>query len=266
VIAPRSPVRRSRLRRTGLQLGSVAVFLVIWQIVGMNSNPVLFATPVLVVGAFADLIHTGTLQAAFPSSMADLFVGYSLAVVVGIGLGALIGRSATLEAVLDPYINFAMATPLIAVIPLLVVWFGIGFEARIVTVFTLAVFKIIVNTATGMKATPKVLREMASVYHLSELQTVREVMLLNAVPMIFAGLRIALGQAMIGMIVAELELAITGLGGLIYDYGNQLRTDYLLAGICTASFIGVIGIAILALVQARAFPWVAATTIGHQRG
>jgi NitT/TauT family transport system permease protein len=181
-------------------------------------------------------------------------------------IGTLIGRSETIEAILDPYVNFAMATPLVAVVPLLVVWFGIGFKARVVVVFTLAVFKIIVNTSSGLKQTPRVLREMASVYHLSQMQILREVMVMNAVPAIFAGLRLGLASALIGMIIGELELAVTGLGGMIFDYGNQLRTDYVLAGICTASITGVIGLAILAVVQARVFPWVAETTTGDQRG
>jgi ABC-type nitrate/sulfonate/bicarbonate transport system permease component len=253
-------------RRLLLQVASVATVLLIWQIVGMNTNPILFATPVLTLQAFGELIWSGTMLKVFPQSMADLFTGFVLASVVGIGVGALIGRSQTLEAILDPYINFAMATPLVAVVPLLVVWFGIGFPARVTVVFTLAVFKIIVNTASGMKMTPRVLREMSSVYHLTELQVLREVTLLNAVPSIFAGLRLGLSSALIGMIIGELELAVTGLGGLIYDYGNQLRTDYVIAGICTASLVGVIALAMLAAVQGRAFPWVAATTVGEYGG
>lgn len=246
-----------------MQVASVTIVLLIWQVVGMNTNPILFATPVLTASAFVDLIQSGMMMKVFPQSMADLFTGFALAVAVGIVIGALIGRSQTIEAILDPYVNFGMATPLVAVVPLLVVWFGIGFPARVAVVFTLAVFKIIVNTASGMKMTPRVLREMASVYHLSEFQVLREVMLLNAVPSIFAGLRLGLASALIGMIIGELELAVTGLGGLIYDYGNQLKTDYLLAGICTASMVGVIALAILAVIQTRVFPWVAATTVGE---
>jgi ABC-type nitrate/sulfonate/bicarbonate transport system permease component len=264
---PRSVSRWFGLsRRRWIQIASVASVLLAWQIVGMNTNPILFATPVLTLTAFFDLIGTGMMAKVFPQSMADLFSGFVLATVVGVTIGAFIGRSPTLEAILDPYINFAMATPLIAVVPLLVVWFGYGFTARVMVVFTLAVFKIIVNTASGMQMTPRVLREMARVYHLSPYQVVREVMLLNAVPSIFAGLRLGLSAALIGMIVGELELAVTGLGGLIYDYGNQLRMDYVLAGICTASLIGVIALAILALTESWAFPWVAATTVGERGG
>jgi NitT/TauT family transport system permease protein len=260
------PGRRFRVprlrRRRVLQVSSVVVFLLIWQIVGMRSNPISFSTPVKVVSAFADLIGTGELPAVLPQAMADLVVGYLAAVVVGIGLGALIGWSRTFEAVMNPFVNFALATPLVAVIPIIVIFFGIGWESRILSVFVLAMWKIVVNTATGMKTTPKVLREMARVYHLTDLQVIREVMLLNAVPAIFAGLRIGLASAMIGMIIAESEVSVTALGGLILFYGTQFQTAYLLAGIFTASFIGVIAISILGLVQARVFPWVAATTGG----
>lgn len=249
-----------------LQLSSLGVFLVVWQILGMRSDPISFSTPVRVVAAYIDLLHTGELQAALPQAMADLLVGYVLAVIVGITLGVLIGWSRTVEAVLNPYVNFALATPLVAVIPIIVIFFGIGWESRILTVFVLAMWKIVVNTATGMKTTPKVLREMARVYHLTELQVVREVMLLNAVPSIFAGLRIGLASALIGMIIAESEISVTGLGGLILYYGTQFKTAYLLAGICTASFVGALTITILGLVQARAFPWVAATTVGRNSG
>lgn len=265
VVRPRPRLTGMRRRRT-LQISSVAVFLVAWQIVGMNSDPISFSTPIKVVGAFAELVQTGELPAVFPQAMADLFIGYALAVAVGITLGALIGRSATVEAVLNPFINFALATPLVAVIPLIVIFFGIGWESRILTVFILAMWKIVVNTASGMKMTPKVLREMGRVYHLTEFQMVREVMLLNAVPSIFAGLRIALASALIGVIIAESEVSVSGLGGLILFYGTQFQTPYLLSGIFTASFIGVLAITILGFVQARAFPWVAATTVGGSRG
>jgi ABC-type nitrate/sulfonate/bicarbonate transport system permease component len=265
--ATRSRTRRRAVRwsrKRVLQVASVIVFLVIWQIIGSRSNPISFSTPLRVIDAFADLVATGKLQAVLPQALADLLVGYALAVVVGVGLGALIGWNATLEAVLNPYINFALATPLVAAIPIIVIFFGIGWESRILSVFVLAMWKILVNTATGMKSTPRVLREMGRVYHLSEFQQIREVMLLNAVPAIFAGLRIGLASAMIGMIIAESEVSVTGLGGLILFYGIQFKTAYLLAGIFTASIIGVLAIASLGLIQARAFPWVAATTGGRR--
>jgi NitT/TauT family transport system permease protein len=252
-------------RRRALQISSVAVFLVVWQIVGSHSDPISFSTPIRVLSAFADMVQSGELPAVIPQAMADLFIGYLLAVVVGIGLGALIGWSPTLEAVCNPYINFALATPLVAAIPIIVIFFGIGWESRILTVFVLAMWKILVNTASGMKTTPKVLREMARVYHLTTFQLVRDVMLLNAAPAIFAGLRIGLASALVGMIIAESEVSVTALGGLILFYGTEFQTAYLLAGIFTSSLIGVLAIAALRIVQARAFPWIAETTTGLGR-
>jgi ABC-type nitrate/sulfonate/bicarbonate transport system permease component len=266
---PVAPPRRRGLtgwrRRRALQVASLVVFFVGWQYLGSHADPISFSTPLKVLGAFADLIKKGDLQEVLPQALADLVFGYVAAVIVGIGLGALIGWNRTIEAVMTPYVNFALATPLVAVIPIIVIFFGLGWESRFLTVFVLAMWKIVVNTATGMKATPKVLREMARVYHLTEFQLVREVMLLNAVPSIFAGLRIGLASALIGVIIAESEISVTGLGGLILFYGTQFKTAYLLAGICTASFLGALTIAVLGLVQARWFPWVAATTTGRNR-
>lgn len=264
VAAPRRKRRltRQRKRSLALQFGSVALTLTIWQIVGERTNPILFATPLKVVRAFEDMIRTGQLQAVLPSAMADLSMGFGLAIVTGIVFGVIIGRSATLETVVNPYINLAMATPMIALVPLIVIWLGIGQQARVFTVWVLALPSITVNTITGVKSTPRVLREVARVYQLSPFRVAREIMLLNAVPAIFAGLRIGLGKALIGMIISEMEIAITGLGGLIVNYGNQFKTAYLLAGILTSSMVGVVIAALLSLIQAKAFPWVAATTVG----
>jgi NitT/TauT family transport system permease protein len=256
--------RPSRLKRWGkggmTQLLSVLVFLIIWQIVGANANPILFATPGAVGAAFVDMLRTGDLQAGFVMAAQDLIVGYVLAVISGVALGLFIGRNRLLEQILNPYINFMQATPLVALVPLIVIWFGIDFAARVAVVFTLAFWSVVINTATGVKTTPRLLIEVARVYHLSEAKIMREIALPAAVPHIFAGLRIALGKALIGMIIAEMEISIVGLGSLLSDYGNSFKTAYLLAGIFTASIVGVLSAVGLEIALARFFPWVAATS------
>ena len=102
--------------------------------------------------------------------------------------------------------------------------------------------------------------EVAKVYHLSERRVLTEIALPNAVPLIFAGLRIALGKALIGMIVAETEVTVVGLGGLISNYGSTFRTDYLLAAVAASSIVGVITALLLSWILARFFSWVAATS------
>lgn len=246
----------------GLPYISVLVFLVAWQLVGEHINPILLATPIATAKAFWDLLTLGQLGPAFGTAMGDLGIGYGLAVVVGVAVGILMGRSRTAERVFNPYINFFQATPLIALVPLIVIWFGVGLEARVAVTFVLAIWSIIINTATGVKETPDALIDVGRVYKFSRLQQVSRVALPHAVPSIFAGLRIALGKALIGMVIAQMEVSVTGLGGLIVDYGNAFKTAYLLAALFTASAVGMIAAALLEVLRRWWFPW----TAGDDRG
>jgi ABC-type nitrate/sulfonate/bicarbonate transport system permease component len=243
------------MKRWGLPLLSIVVFLGIWQIVGNQVDPILFATPSAVVDAFAAMIRDGQLGPAFLSAMGDLGVGYGLAAVVGIASGMIIGRSEVAERVLNPYINFFQATPLIALVPLVVIWFGVGFKARIFVIFLFALWSIVINTATGVKSTPRALIDVGRVYKFSRTQSIMGIALPNAVPSIFAGLRIGLGKGLIGMVIAQMNISVTGLGGLVIDYGNAFKTAYLLAAIITASLVGVIAAAGLEVLRRVLFPW-----------
>jgi ABC-type nitrate/sulfonate/bicarbonate transport system permease component len=238
-----------------LPLISLAIFFGAWQYVGMHTNPILFTTPVKVAQAFWDLTRTGVLWPAFYGALRDLAIGYGLAAVVGIVVGLAMGRSAIVERMLNPYVNFFQATPLIALVPLVVIWFGVALEARVAVVFVLAVWSIIINTSTGVKETSPSLLDVGRIYKLTPLQAVLHVQLPNAVPHIFAGLRIALGKALIGVMIAQMEISITGLGGIVINYGNAFKTAYLLAGVVTASMVGVVAAMLLEVIRKRVFPW-----------
>jgi NitT/TauT family transport system permease protein len=246
-----------------LPIISVVLFLLIWQVVGGRIDPILLATPVNVAKAFWDLLTSGELGPAFATAMGDLATGYLLAIVVGVAIGVLMGRSPIVERILNPYVNFFQATPLIALVPLVVIWFGVGFEARVTVTFMLAVWSIIINTATGVKETPPSLIDVGRVYKLSRWRVITGVAIPNAVPNIFAGLRIALGKALIGMVIAQMEISVTGLGGLIINYGNAFKTAYLLAAVCTASLVGVVAAAVLEVIRRFAFPWTRGEDIGR---
>jgi NitT/TauT family transport system permease protein len=252
-----------RLSRYTLPTLSLIVFFIVWQIVGGRVNPILFTTPTAVVRAFWNMLTGGVLGPAFATAMKDLAVGYVLAIAVGIIVGTLVGRSEVVERIMNPYINFFQATPLIALVPLVVIWFGVGFEARVAVTFMLAVWSIIINTATGVKQTPSGLMDVGRVYKFSRFQFVMGIELPNAVPSIFAGLRIALGKALIGMIIAQMEISVTGLGGIVVNYGNAFKTAYLLAAIVTASMVGVVAAAVLETIRRWLFPWTANDNLGH---
>jgi ABC-type nitrate/sulfonate/bicarbonate transport system permease component len=165
------------------------------------------------------------------------------------------GRSAIVERMMNPYVNFFQATPLIALVPLVVIWFGVNLEARVAVVFILALWSIIINTSTGVKDTSTSLLDVGRIYKLSPLQVIGHIQLPNAVPHVFAGLRIALGKALIGVMIAQMEISITGLGGIVINYGNAFKTAYLLAGVVTASLVGVIAAMLLEVIRKRVFPW-----------
>lgn len=245
----------TRLGKLVLPIASLLIFFVAWQIVGARTNPILFTTPVKVAQAFWDLLMNGQLAPAFGGTLRDLAIGYGLAAVVGIVVGIAMGRSPVVERMLNPYVNFFQATPLIALVPLVIIWFGVTLEARVVVVFILALWSIIINTTTGVKETSPSLLDVGRIYKLNGLQVVTNVQLPNAVPHIFAGLRIALGKALIGVMIAQMEISVTGLGGIVINYGDAFKTAYLLAGVVTASLVGVIAAVFLEVVRKRVFPW-----------
>jgi NitT/TauT family transport system permease protein len=265
-LSQRLTVFRGRRRRVGsyahtrqgkivLPLVSLGIFFGIWQYIGAHTNPILFTTPIKVVQAFWDLGKTGVLWPAFYGALRDLGIGYGLGAVVGIVVGMLMGRSPVVEKMLNPYVNFFQATPLIALVPLVVIWFGVELEARVAVVFILAVWSIIINTTTGVKDTSPALLDVGRIYKLNPVQVIRAIQLPNAVPHVFAGLRIALGKALIGVMIAQMEISVTGLGGIVINYGNAFKTAYLLAGVVTASLVGVIAAMLLEVIRKRVFPW-----------
>jgi NitT/TauT family transport system permease protein len=245
----------TRAGKIGLPILSILIFGLIWQYVGSHTNPILFTTPWKVVKAFWDLLTNGTLAPAFGGALRDLAIGYGLAAVVGIFVGIVMGRSPVAEKMLNPFVNFFQATPLIAVVPLIVIWFGVTLEARVAVVFILAVWSIIINTTTGVKETDPSLLDVGRVYKLNRHQVITNVQLPNAVPHIFAGLRIALGKALIGVMIAQMEVSLTGLGAIVINYGDAFKTAYLLAGVFTASLVGVIAAGALEIIRKRVFPW-----------
>jgi NitT/TauT family transport system permease protein len=260
--------RSQRWRGTGwvgrtVPLLSVIVFLAIWQIVGSHINPILLATPTATARAFWDLAVNGELGPAFATAMGDLAAGFALAAIVGVGFGIVLGRNRLAERIMNPYINFFQATPLIALVPLVVIWFGVGFESRVAVTFLLAVWSILINTATGVKNASAALRDVGRIYKFSPRQVVMSIELPSAVPSIFAGLRIALGKALIGMVIAQMEISVTGIGGLVVNYGNAFRTAYLLAAIVTASAVGVVAAILLELIRRWLFPWTEGEDIGR---
>lgn len=239
-----------------LPLLSVVAFLLIWQIVGSGMNPILLSTPTAIGQAFVRILVSGVLLQGFLVSLGDLGVGFGLALVIGIGVGILMGRFRRIERVLNPYVSFMNATPLVAMIPLVIIWFGIGFEARVFFVFILAIWSVLVNTVAGIKNVNRGLMEVAVSFGLSEAQLVRWISIPAAMPYILAGVRVGLGKAIVGMIIGEIDVQTAGLGGLVANYGDSFQTAELFAVIITTSIFGVLFVWLLSLLEKRWFSWI----------
>ena len=235
----RSKLERLSTPRVYLPVVAGVVVLAVWEVVGRLSNPILFAPPSRVYRAFVDLTRSGELPAALATTLNTLVVGYLCAVVLGISLGVLFGRRNALARIAEPYLDAIYATPRVVITPLVVVWFGVGYTGRLFIVFIGTVIPIILNTAIGVRNARPDLLEVAYSFGVKERDLVRHVIIPGAVPYIVAGLRIAAGRALLGVVIAEIFLDLTGVGGIIATEAGFFHTAEMLVGVLVFAVLGI---------------------------
>lgn len=234
---------------------ATVVFLVGWEIFGRLSNPLLFAPPTRVAAAFVDLTVSGRLPRALGVTLNALLVGFAASVVVGLVVGVVLGRLPRLARVVEPYIDAVYATPRVVIVPLVILWFGVGYSGRVFIVWIGTVIPIILNTAIGVRNSRRDLIEVATSFGVGERDLVRHVILPGAVPYVIAGLRIAAGRALIGIVIAEIFLDLTGVGGIIQTEASYFRTAPMLAGVIVFSVLGTVMIGGLGRLEQRFSVW-----------
>jgi ABC-type nitrate/sulfonate/bicarbonate transport system permease component len=230
-----------------IRAASVLCFLSAWEIYGRRTDPLLLTYPTAVLSAALQLIGTGELPRQLMASLLTLGVGFVLSVVLGVGLGLIMGRSRIAEAALDPHMNALYATPQVALIPLFMMWFGLGFTVKAAIIFLFAFFPILINTASGVKNVGASMVEVGRAYMASQRQILLKIIFPAALPFIMSGVRIAIGRAIVGMVVAELFTAITGLGAMLTLYGNLFETAKMFVVIIV---FGLLGVALIRATQA----------------
>jgi ABC-type nitrate/sulfonate/bicarbonate transport system permease component len=241
---------------------AVLVALAAWEIVAaLRIKPaIILPGPVDVIDAFRQLFSTSEIWADLGTSGEELLFGLALATIVGLPVGLLIGWYPRVSYVLNPFVTFIYATPRIALTPLLIVWFGIGETSKIAIVFLMAVFPIVINVATGMQSLdPQVLR-VARLFGASDFQVFTTIGLPGTVPFIISGLRLAVGQALIGVFVSELSGATHGVGMLMDNAGQQFQTSVVFAGLVIFAVTGVILSWLLRRLERRVAAWRPAST------
>lgn len=238
--------------------GFVLLILIVWQIVGPFINPIFFTYPTKIAEAFYTTTISGELPYFLGQSLEVMIYGLSIALVVGIPLGIAMARIRWLDWALDLPINALYATPLVAVVPLLVLWFGIYLKAKIIVVFLFAVFPVLINTYQGVRECDKNMLEVAHSFRSSEWRVWRDVLLPFAVPYIIAGIRLAIGRGLIGMIIAEFYTTISGLGFMITRYANVFEMDKTFVPVIVLMVLGVSLTSLLKWFGRRIAPWSAA--------
>src|SRR5690348_13977965 len=238
-------------------LRSVAVllFLVGWEIYGRSLNPIFLSSPTAIAQAAVELVRSGELLAAAIKSLEGLAIGFSLAVVAGIGLGVLMGRFKSVSHVLDPFITIFYGTPTVALIPLIMLWFGLGLMAKIVIIFEGCCFPIVINTHAGVRNVSRTTVDVVRAYGATGRQVMGKVVLPSSVPFVMAGIRLAVGRGVIGMVVAEFFTALSGLGSMIIVYSNAFDTAKLFVPVITIALLGLVLTTAAKTLERRMAPW-----------
>jgi NitT/TauT family transport system permease protein len=250
-----NPPPRAKSKAWIVRLISMIVVIGAWEIVGRRVSPLFLSSPSAIARAGVAMAASGELFSALASSLRTLVLGFVTGSVVGVGVGLLIGRYKLVDAATDWLVNALYATPLVAIIPLVILWFGLGDSAKLFIVTILAVFPILINTAAGVRNVPQALIDVSTAFAANERQVFVKIILPAAVPYMMTGLRLGIGRAIIGMVVAEFFTAITGLGAVIVKYGNQYDTASMFVPILLLMALGVLLTSLVRRAEEMFAPW-----------
>ena len=245
----------SPARRWALRIASVAAILFAWQLYGGSINPILLSDPSSVAVAFVDMVKDGSLGHALASSLAVLGLGFLFGAAAGVLIGLAAGRSDMVSALIDLPVSALYAVPAVALVPVIVLWFGFAVTAKTVVVFLFVIFPVLINTTRGVREVDPELLEVARSFCSSERRMWFDLILPSALPFIVTGLRLAIGRALIGVIIAEFYTSLSGLGDLITTNASNFQTARMFVPIVVIALLGVVFTALLELAERRLVPW-----------
>jgi NitT/TauT family transport system permease protein len=235
---------------------SVVIVGLAWEIAGRSGRWPLILAPISDIWVkFLQLAATGELMRHVLVSLNEFFVGFAIAAVLGILLGIAIASSETIKDFVDPWVSAIYATPTVALAPLFIFIFGIDAPSKMAVVFLLAIFPVVINTATGIRSTDQVYIEAARSFSASRAQIFTKVLIPSALPFIVAGLRLGIGRGLVGVVVGEFIGARAGLGYLIFRSSQAFQIDAMWAGVFLLAGTGVLAVIVLQKVERRMAPW-----------
>jgi len=237
---------------------AVLIFLTAWELVGNTLqliNPMFMSAPSLIGKAAWQLFASGEIWNDLYVSGIEFFWGYFLSIIFAVPFGIAIGWYKKFAYVCDPFVNAMNATPRVALLPLVIIWLGIGILSKVGIIFLGAVFPLLINTRDGVKTTPANLLTAARSFGASEWQIFKSVVLPSTIPFIITGLRLAVGRALIGVMVGELYAATAGIGFMITVAGATFQTDKVFVGVLVFAITGMIMTEIINRYEQRFDKW-----------
>jgi len=255
-VAPRQSFA-DKYRKVLLGLLAVAIFLAAWQAAFLvfPFNPLFISKPDLIWLALMSLLQSGDLVRDIAISALPFLYGFSAAVVVGVPLGIVMGWRERVSYALDPIMMVFYASPLVALAPLVIVFFGVGVSGKAIIIFVLAVFPFIFNAQAGVRAVDPLLINVVRSMGGSEWDLYRKVIAPGVLPYIVAGARIAVGRGLIGILVGEFFAASEGIGYAIARFGDLFALDKMFACIFAIMVIAVVLTEGIRWAERAAFPW-----------
>ncbi len=240
-----------------INLSSVLVFFLIWEYIGTSGliNPLFISSPSAIVGSAVQWVQEGSIWNDLFVSGAEFVVGFALAIVVGIPFGILLGWYRTFNYIFEPFVFGLNATPRVALVPLFIIWFGIGLWSKVAIVFLGAFFPLVLNAYAGVRTVDDLLLRAARSFGANDWQIFRTITLPSSVPFVLAGLRVGLGHALIGIVIGELVAATAGIGYEMAIAGATFQTARLFVGILLITSAGVFLTGVIGYVERRFDAW-----------
>src|ERR1700683_267217 len=249
-----------RIEPTALGTGSIVLLLLVWQFVPYfvplkPGTKLFFTVPSQIAGTLWEMFASGSVWAPLGVSATAFAIGLAMAIVAGLPLGILLGRSSTLSAMFDPFITAFNATPRLVFLPLLMLWFGIGLWSKVAVVFLGALFPLLINTYEGVRNADKLLINVVRSFGAGEWDIARLVVVPNSLPFIIIGLRWAIGRAVLGVVVAEFFGSQDGLGVVMVRAASQFKVDIVFAGLIVFAALSLIMTWLVKLLEDRLTRW-----------
>jgi ABC-type nitrate/sulfonate/bicarbonate transport system permease component len=236
---------------------SVLTFLIVWEAAFRFQwvNPLFISSPIQVILAMRSVFTSMEFHVDVYTSSIEFVIGYLMAIALGVPLGLATGRSRRLYYVMSPFIHTLNTVPRITLLPIIIIWFGIGIWSKILVVFLGALIPILISTYAGVRTSEERFMRVARSFNASPGRIFRTIVLPGTVPFIFTGMKYGTGRALLGVIVGELYAATAGVGYFIASAGNAFQTDKMLVGLAVVVAAGLIAMEVLNRIERRFDRW-----------